>query len=182
MIGPNLRGNHIDGLKSLQVLTRALLNRDCRSITGRHSYIPGHLSWGREWCHPQRQLPRRRDDEGTWMRKNPTPSVALPTIRRRPNAGRPQKRVGRCPKEISVASKFKAVRNYPAGGWKSWHPPRRFTSTYWCCTYIFRCFCLGPWQWVEAMRKDPAIRKWIVLKAEMVHSPAPGNPVSTVSD
>ena len=47
---------------------------------------------------------------------------------------------------------------------------------------IFRCFCLGPWQWVEAMREDPAIRKWIVLKAEMVHSPAPGNPVSRVPD
>ena len=71
IIDSNLRGNHIDALMSLQVLTRALLNRDCRSITGRHSYIPGHLSWGREWCHPQRQLPRR--DEGTWMRKNPTP-------------------------------------------------------------------------------------------------------------
>ena len=63
MIDSNLRGNHIDGLKSLQVLTRALLNRDCRSITGRQSYIPGHLSWGREWCHPQKLLPRRNHME-----------------------------------------------------------------------------------------------------------------------
>ena len=29
-----------------------------RSITGRKSFIPGHRSWGREWCHPQKLLPR----------------------------------------------------------------------------------------------------------------------------
>ena len=112
MIGPNLRGNHIDGLKSLQVLTRALLNRDCRSITGRHSYIPGHLSWGREWCHPQRQLPRRRDDEGTWMRKTPPrPWLSQRSAVDPTQAGR-RKELVAAPKEISVGYKFKAVNNY----------------------------------------------------------------------
>ena len=32
-----------------------------RSITGRKSFIPGHRSWGREWCHPQKLLPRRHN-------------------------------------------------------------------------------------------------------------------------
>ena len=90
----NLSGNHSDALMSLQVLTRALLKRDCRSLTGRHSYILRHQSWGREWCHPQRQLPRR--DSGTWMRKNPTCSSSP--------IHRLQIRVGRW-EEISVASK-----------------------------------------------------------------------------
>ena len=34
-----------------------------RSITGRKSFIPGHRSWGREWCHPQKLLPRHNHME-----------------------------------------------------------------------------------------------------------------------